>query len=345
MRNIQTIAALAGLLAAPLVPSAVQAQETLYIAGPGGGKQEAIEKVLFPIFEAKTGAKVVYVPGGSSATLAKLIAQKGNQDLSLVIMDSSVMRQAVQQELCAPLPNLPVLNDLYPEARMKGDRSIGDGFYAVGLVYNTKVFEENGWEAPTSWNDLGDPKYRGKVAIGPISGYGIEALVMVAKANGGSEINIEPGFEVFSEKIAPNVFAWENNNANLAQMLQTGEAALSVWNNTRAGILMDQGAPVEFVIPKEGGEMAMSSECVVNGAPQPELAARFLEIALSPEGQIAVANSSGYGPVNNKVDLEPELAAKVVGPDQLKKLVPTAWDVVNEQRDKWTQRWNREVER
>ena len=30
----------------------------------------------------------------------------------------------------------------------------------TGLMYNTKVFEEKGWTAPTSWNDLKDPKYK-----------------------------------------------------------------------------------------------------------------------------------------------------------------------------------------
>ncbi|RUV97439.1 MAG: ABC transporter substrate-binding protein [Mesorhizobium sp.] len=335
------------MIATIIAPSAVIAQETLYIGGSGGSKQVTLEEQLVPAFESRTGANVVYVPASSSDTLAKVIAQKGNQDLSLLWIDSSVMLQAIDLDLCAPLPQDPVINDIYPPARMDGGTAIGTGFYATGLAYNTEVFAKNGWDAPTSWNDLGDSKYKGKVTIGPFAGFGVEALVMVAKANGGSEANIEPGFKAFSEKIASNVFAWEGNNSNVSQMLQTGEAALAVWSDTRTMYLADQGAPVKFAVLKEGAEQAMTAACVVKGAPQQELAERFLiESLLSPEGQVAMAESAGYGPTNSKVKLEPELAAKVIyGLDQVKKLVPTDWLAVNKQREDWTKRWNREVER
>src|SRR5690606_24689659 len=153
-------------------------------------------------------------------TVAKLIAQKGRQDLSLIWIDSSVMREAVRLDLCAPLPHGEVMNDIYPLARMEGGKSIGTGVYATGIAYNTEVFAKNGWPAPTSWKDLGDPKFKGKLTVGPFSGFGVEALVMVAKALGGSETSIEPGFKFMSEKVAPNVLAWDGNSANVARMLQ-----------------------------------------------------------------------------------------------------------------------------
>src|SRR3546814_7892986 len=28
-----------------------------------------------------------------------------------------------------------------------------------GLAYNTEIFEANGWDPPTSWEDMYDPKY------------------------------------------------------------------------------------------------------------------------------------------------------------------------------------------
>lgn len=347
MRTIQTIAALTCLLAASFASPAVLAQETLYIGGSGGSKQVALEKRLAPDFEAATGAKVVYVPASSSDTLAKLIAQKGRQDLSLIWIDSSVMREAVKLDLCAPLPQGPVMSDIYPVARMNGGKSIGTGFYATGLAYNTEVFAKNGWAAPTSWKDLGDPKFKGKITVAPFSSFGVEALVMVAKALGGSEANIEPGFKFMSEKVAPNVFTWDGNSANVARMLQTGEAALTVFPNTRVSTLIGQGAPVKFADLKEGSEQAMVTACVINGAPQQKLAERFLmESLLSPKAQLALAEAEGYGPVNSKVEFPPELAAKVIyGPEQVDKLVPVDWEAVNKQREAWRKRWDREVER
>lgn len=345
MRNTYKKSALTTLLAVSLSSTAAFAQETLYVGGAGGTLQQVYEEMIIPGFEARTGAEVVYVPASSSDTVAKLVAQRGNQDLSIVLIDSGPMTRAVQQGLCAPLPAVPVLDDVYPEAHMPGETAVGYGYYATGLAYNTEVFAQNGWAAPTSWNDLGDPKYSGRVIVGPISGYGIEILVMVAKANGGSEENIEPGFKVFEERIGPNVLTWEGSQANTAQMLQTGEAALAGWSNIRTLQVKDQGAPVEFVYPKEGARQGMNTVCVVDGAPQPELAQQFLEEILSPEAQTKLAEFAGFGPTNSAVKLDPDVAAKVVyGPEQSNALVPTDWATITEHLPEWTRRWNREVE-
>jgi putative spermidine/putrescine transport system substrate-binding protein len=335
------------MLTTLLASFAVSAQtRTLYVGGPGGSQQKAYEEKIIPEFEARTGAKVIYVPGSSSDTVAKVIAQKGRQDLSLILGDSGPLARAVEQDVCTPLPALPVLNDVYPNARLPGGVAVGYGFYATGLAYNKAVFAKNGWPAPTSWNDLGDPKFKGKVVVGSTVGYGIEALVMLAKANGGSEKNIEPGFIFMSKKVAPNALNWESSQANIAQQLQGGEAALVAWSNMRTQAVMDQGAPVAFVYPKEGARLGLSATCIVKGAPQALLAQQFLETLLSPATQVELAKAATMGPVNSKVKLDAEIARKVVyGPEQTSALVAVDWATVNKQVPDWTKRWNREVER
>ncbi|MBE7419477.1 MAG: ABC transporter substrate-binding protein [Ideonella sp.] len=327
-------------------PPMARSAETLYLAGFGGSFQKAFEERIIPAFEAKTGTRVVYVPGNSTDTVAKLIAQKGKSDLSLAIVDDGPMYQALEQNLCASLEGVPAAKDVYPAARMPGGKAVGFGFYAIGLAYNKDGFAKNGWKAPTSWNDLGDPKYKGKVAMGSISSYGMVALPMIARANGGSEEKIEPGFDAMINRIAPNVLAWENSPAKMAQMLQTGEAALVVWGSTRVQAAIEQGAPLAFVYPKEGAAAGMVTACVVNGAPRPKLAQALLEEILSPAAQIVLAQVAGFGPANSKVKLEPDVAKKVVyGPEQANALVPLNWTVVNRDRSEWAKRWNREVER
>jgi len=341
----QTLPALS-LVALSIASIGAQA-ETLYIAGAGGSKEKFFKEQVIPPFVAKTGAEVVYVAGNSTDVLAKLKAQKGHQEISFAMIDDGPMYQAVEQNLCAPLPELPVLKDLYANARMIGDKSVGLSFIATGLAYNTEVFAKNGWAPPTSWNDLYDPKYKQKVAIPPITnGYGLFALLMMSKLHGGSETAMEPGFDVMIDKVGPNVLAWEPSPGKMAQMLQTGEAALVVWGNTRVQPIVDQGAPVAFVYPKEGAVNLMSAGCVVEGSPSPVLGAQFMAHVLSAEMQAAAAQALGSGPVNRKVDLAPEVAAKVVyGPDKVDALVPVNYSIVNARRAEWTQQWNRRVER
>ncbi|SAL18695.1 extracellular solute-binding protein [Caballeronia sordidicola] len=328
--------------------SNANADTTMYVGGYGGSTEKLFKEKLIPEFEKKeAGVKVVYVAGNSTDTLAKLAAQKGRQELSVAVIDDGPMYQAVSQGLCAPVEQAGTVKDLYPLAKMAGDRSIGIGMLATGLVYNKDVFAKNGWAPPTSWNDLADPKYRGKVVIPPISnGYGLLTLLMMARINGGSETNVEPGFQALSKKVSPNVLAWEPSPGNMAQMLQTGEAALGVWGNGRVQDVINQGAPVAFVYPKEGAIALMSAACPVAGAPQPALAQRFVQFLVSPDAQTNFATVSGWGPVNKTVTLPPALAAKVVaGPDKVKALITPNYDVVNAKRAEWTARWNRSVER
>ncbi len=326
--------------------SCVNAAETLYVGGYGGSVEQAFKEKIIPPFEAKTGAKVVYVPGNSTDILAKIQAQKGHQEMSMVMMDDGPMYQAVGQGLCTKLDEATT-NDLYSNARMVGDKSVGTGFVATGLAYNKEVFSKNGWKAPTSWQDLTDPKYKQKVVIPPIiNGYGLLTLVMMARLNGGGEEKIDPGFDVMIKKVAPNVLAWEPSPGKMAQMLQTGEAALVVWGNGRVQSVIDQGAPVEFVYPKEGAVALMTAACVVDGAPQAKLGLQFLQYVLSTDVQPILASSQGYGPVNKNVKLPPEVMKRVVaGPEKVNALIAPNYDVINVKRAEWTNRWNRAVER
>lgn len=326
---------------------ACAAQTTLYVGGSGGSTEKLFKERLIPAFEAKTGAKVVYVSGNSTDILAKLQAQKGRQELSVALIDDGPMYQAVGQGLCAKVDEAGPVKELYPAARMIGGKSVGIGFIATGLAYNKEVFARNGWKAPTSWNDLTDPKYRQKVVIPPITnGYGLLTLLMMAKLNGGGENNIEPGFEVMTRKVAPNVLSWEPSPGKMAQMLQTGEAALAVWGNGRVQAVIDQGAPVDFVYPKEGAVVILVAGCPVEGAPQPKLAQEFVQFVVSAESQAALAHDLGWGPVNRTSKIPPDIAKKVVfGPDKVNALVAPNYDVVNAKRAEWTARWNRAVER
>jgi putative spermidine/putrescine transport system substrate-binding protein len=329
-----------------MATSNVNAAETIYVGGYGGSVEQSFKEKIIPAFEAKTGSKVVYVPGNSTDILAKLQAQKSRQEMSVAMMDDGPMYQAVGQGLCTKLDEAAT-RDVYQNARMIGDKSIGTGFVATGLAYNKEVFAKNGWKAPTSWQDLSDPKYKQKVVIPPIiNGYGLLTLVMMARLNGGSEEKIDPGFDAMIKKIAPNVLAWEPSPGKMAQMLQTGEAALVVWGNGRVQSVIDQGAPVEFVYPKEGAVALMTAACVIEGAPQAKLGQQFLQYVLSPEVQTILATSQGYGPVNKNVKLAPEVMKRVVaGPEKVNALIAPNYDVINAKRAEWTNRWNRAVER
>ena len=141
----------------------------------------------------------------------------------------------VGRGLCTELKGIDY-NALYPVADMKTGKSVTIGVVATGLMYNKKYFDDNKLAAPTSWNDLKDPKFRKKLVVPPMNNtYGLEAVVMLARMNGGGEKNIDTGFKAFKDQIGPNVLAYDPQPGKLDESFLSGRGLLVGWGTGRGG--------------------------------------------------------------------------------------------------------------
>lgn len=340
--SLLTAVGISALAAVPSVASAEQ--QTLYVAGYGGLFEKTIRDEVIPAFEKENGVKVQYVAGNSTDTLARLQAQKGNQQIDVAIVDDGPMYQALQLGFCGKLDGLQA--DLYDAARIKDDRAVAIGIVATGLMYNTKVFAEKGWAPPTSWNDLKDPKYQKQVVIPPINNtYGLEALIMLAKMNGGSEANVDAGFRIFRNDINPNVLAYEPSPGKMTELFQSGQAVIAVWGTGRVQSFANTGFPVDFVYPKEGAATLLTTACPVAKPNASPLASSFIKLLLDPKIQLLMLKDYGDSPVLKSVVVPPELGRMAPIGERAAKLYAPDWTVINDKREEWTRRWNREVER
>src|SRR6478735_10396775 len=181
MHSSKVFACVSALVAAGAISGSAQAQgtRTMYIAGYGGSFEKAMRETLLPPFEKANNVKVEYVAGQSTATLAKLQAQRSKQEIDVAIVDDGPMYQAAQFGFCAPIQKAPVLDDIYPIAKL-ADQAIAFGIGVTTPVYNAKIFKEKGWPVPTSWGDLGNSAYKGQLALlGAASTTGLHGLIMV----------------------------------------------------------------------------------------------------------------------------------------------------------------------
>lgn len=326
--------------------TAAHAQQTLYLGSFGGSTEKVFKEKIIPAFEAKNNVKIVYVSGNSTDTLAKLQAQKSKQELDVVLLDDGPMFQAMQFGFCDKLQAAPVYKQLYELANI-GDKGVAVGVVATGLAYNPEAFKKAGLPAPDSWESLTDKRLKQKISVPPISNtYGLHTLTMFAKLRKGNEKNIEPGFTALTKEIGPNVLTWEPSPGKMTELFQNGDVTLAVWGSGRVQGLKDTGFPIEFVYPKEGAMALMVTGCPVVQSDVPAQSQAFLQYLLTPEVQALLAETQGWGPANRSTKLPPALAAKVpYGDQQVGKLIATDWNVVNEKRAEWTNRWNRTVER
>lgn len=345
MRHVLIGGVLAAALA--LAQPATAQQKTLYLGAYGGSFEQTMRQKILPAFERSANVKVEYVAGNSTDTLAKLQAQKGNQQIDVAIMDDGPMYQAIALGFCADLAPGAVYGDLYDVAAYPSKKAIGLGVVGTGIMYNKKYFDEQKWPAPASWNDLKDAKYRKKLVVPPLNNtYGLHALILAAIQAGGGEKNIEPGFKAYKDEIGPNVLAFEPSPGKMTELFQSGQAVIAVWGSGRAKALADTGFPAEFVYPKEGGMALGVGACPVAGGKGHPEAQALLQHLLSPEMQTLLATDAGFGPVNKKVSLPADKQVGIpYGPEQVAKLRVVDWDTVNANREAWNRRWTREVER
>jgi putative spermidine/putrescine transport system substrate-binding protein len=343
MTLMSAASAIALLHAAP----ALAQEKVLTLGGYGGSFETLMKEHVIPAFEKEHGVTVQFVPGNSTENLARMQAQRENQELDVVFLDDGPMYQAVALGFCDTVADAPVMDDIYDIARMGTDKAIGTGFVATGFAYNAEMFEEKGWEPPSSWVELTDEKYEGLISIPPISNtYGLHTLVMMARLNGGGEENIDPGFEAMADQVAPNVLVFEPSSGKMSELFQGEEIALSIWGSGRVKSLADTGFPAKFAYPEEGAVALMIAVCPVVNSDVPEEAQAFIQYVLSPEVQVQLADVMGAGPTNKTAELPEELAKGLpYGPEQVAQLVAVDWDVINPKREEWTQRWAREVER
>jgi len=306
-----------------------------------GSWEEAHKAVLVPAFRRATNAPIVLDPMLSVDQIAKVTAARAAPPIDVMLHDPGPGLQAIAAGLVEPYPIDRSTH--YKDLIRVAQEPMGPAafFQVVGLTYNPETVKT----PPTSWADLWDPKYKNRVGITNLaSTLGTGFLVEVARMNGGSESNVEPGFAAL-QKLKPNLSAVAANPGALAALFQQGQVDISPGNFNAIQILKAQGVPVEWVAPKEGAIAFRTTMHITKNSGNAEMAFKLIEAALSPEVQTALmAAPYLVVPTNTKVTIAGPLTKDLV-PDQaaMQKFVFQDWAKINEQRAGWLERFNREM--
>ncbi len=344
----RSVLAAAAIAATTLAGNAIAQTKTLYIGMNGGTFEKAYTQYVFPAFEKLYGAKVVVVPGTSSDILAKAQANKDRPQMHVMFLDDGIMARAIGMGLCEKQRPSAALNEIYPAARFKGDMASGVSLGMTGLAYNARMFKEKGWAAPTSWMDLADPKFKGKVVFqsASASSFGLHGFLMFNRIQGGNEKNVEPGFKAWPTTIGPNVLEYIPSSAKLSEMVQTNEAAIFPLTPTGVAAMKTKGIPVEYANPKEGAVVLIVGQCVIAKSSEPELAQKLAEFLLSPLAQANVLQYGSQIPTNPKAPVVGEGIAQVAAINgYMKSAITVDWDSINANRPAWNARWNKTIEK
>jgi len=271
--------------------------------------EKDLPKILGP-FEEKYGVKVNVWRAGTDKVLQRTIAEAraGRNDVDVVHFGSPEMEALAREKILAPVDS-PVQADLIPGA-VPAHRKWAATILSVWVqAYNTNVIKKG--DLPKTWQDLLDPKWKGKI--------GIEAkdedwFATVVQELGGEE----KGLAFFRELAAKNGISVRKGHTLLDNMVISGEVplALTVYNYMPEQA-KKKGAPIDwFVIPPA---IARSNAVgVASHAPHPAAALLFYEYLLGPDGQKIMAKIK-YVPTNRKVK-SPLAGVRIVQTDPIRSL-------------------------
>jgi putative spermidine/putrescine transport system substrate-binding protein len=310
----------------------------IVLLSTGGPTDTITRDAIANAFTKETGIEVIIRPQ-SDAMISSVLAQKDNPQYDLILTGYDPYIYLLQNGALDKVnyDNIPNTAKLYPLAR--ATHGIGTSFTGVTLVYNTDKIRT----PPTSWADIWNPAYKGHVIIPlvPIT-YGLDFLVMAARTFGGDEHNIDIGFQKLKE-LAPNVSGIYETSSNAAQMFQLGGAWIAPWFAGRVPPTRAAGVPVEAAKLKEGQVAYITMLAPLKGKYNSKVA-KFMNMYLSTEAQVAFAKGIGQGPARADVVLEPALAATVpYGEEQVKQLIQPDWETIVRKRTEWAERFQREV--
>ena len=152
------------------------------------------------------------------------------------------------------------------------------------IAYNPKVISAA--EAPKTWKELLDPKWKGKMVTGHPGYSGIIATHVLALVN-------LHGWEYWKQ-LAQNRLMLVQSAVDPAGIVASGERPVAVNGGDYTFAQTKQkGNPIEIVYPKEGVPLIVSPTAITSFAPHPNAARLFTDFTFTREVQQVLADSEG----------------------------------------------------
>jgi ABC-type Fe3+ transport system substrate-binding protein len=316
-------AALVACIAALLVPAHAEdaSWDAVVIAAKKEGKVVVYNMTLgapyfkdvLKSFEAKYGIAVESLDLRASELAERIrTEQAAGRYLGDAEMISSTMieEQLKNGDFIQKLPPTPNVASLRPP--FKADEySVPAFVQPMGILINTRLVKEE--DIPTSWDDLNDPKWKGKILSDDVRPLGSgNAMFSILQNNMGAD---------FNAKLAEQNPVFSRDMRNDARRVARGEYAIYI-PQIFAFASDLKGLPVKVVIPKEGAPYARMDFAVLKNAPHPNAAKLFIQHFLSGDSQLLYANAwmlpviAGAAERANP-EAQPFANAKLLGPATL----------------------------
>jgi putative spermidine/putrescine transport system substrate-binding protein len=298
---------IAAVGAATMLPRPSRAAGGKVIVGTWGGDYQNLQQkhVVAPIMDSE-GVQVIFATDNDSPRKTKMMAEqrlpRGSMDV--VALNGSGMYEMYTKGTLLDLDFAKLKNASHIMPKLKTKYSVPHIYTGRVILYNPSKIAE----APTSYADLWNPKYAGKVGVIDIQYQTtIESAAMI---NGGSLKDYEPGKAKLLELKKMGVKIVPTNEA-MAQSLKTEEIWMCIMWKARGVQWQNAGVPIKMVSPKEGLVLYVSEMGITKNAPDKDTAYAYLDALLDPRPQQGFIDDMGYNPTIDNLKPTGELAQRI----------------------------------
>jgi putative spermidine/putrescine transport system substrate-binding protein len=319
-RRLLGNAALGGAaLAAPaLLTRRAAAAETCVVGTWGGDYARLLkENIDDPILKPK-GLDVVQDVGDETPRVGKLFAQRTlpRNTVDIACMGAPQGYRCGAAGLLEALDESKVPNLKHVLPKLRSPTFVPHIYSAQVLVYNPETVKE----PPSSFGDLLDPKWRGKVGmISTVSFWAMMGASLYATGNGNPS-DFEKAKEFFL-KLNDNGLRLYPQTDALAPPFKSGEIEVGIVWLARTVMWRKTGFPVRGRFPKEGAILYVSGMVMPKNAPNKDAAYKYMNALLEPPAQQGFAANMGYLPTVDDATLSGQVAEDLALPQPAPNLV------------------------
>ena len=292
--------------------------------------------------KANPKVDVQWVDMGSQEVLDRLRAEKANPQADVWFgAPAEIFGRAASEGLLDPYR--PTWADKVPaEARDGQGRWFGTYMTPEVIAYNTHAVSEA--DAPKDWDQVVDPKWKGKVLIrNPIESGTMRAIFGAILARSVAQTGSTAQGWDWLRKLDANTKEYVLNPALLYQKLGREEGTITLYDMPDIAMLQAKTkTPVGFMFPSSGTPVLVDAIALVHGSKHPELAKQFYEYVTTPAAFRDAAVQFLRIPTRTDVSND-SLPAPVMRARTELKAMPVDAKLLADSLDTWMRYWDSNI--
>jgi iron(III) transport system substrate-binding protein len=294
-------------------------------------------------FEAlHPGVDVQTIDMGSQEVFDRIRSERANPQADVWWgAPATTFQQAAQDSLLERF--VPTWAGSLP-AEAKHPQGLWHGNYLTPevIAYNSAVIPAA--QAPQDWDDVLAPQWKGKVLIrDPMSSGTMRTIFgMIIDRSLRTTGDTAQGF-AWLRRLDGQTREYVLNPTLLYQKLARQEGVVTLWDLPDIEMIKAQhNYPLDYVIPRSGTPLLVDAVAVVRGAPNAEMARRFVEFIGSDAALVPAAREFFRLPARNDFPAD-SLPERLRAVQQQIRPEPIDWNRLQQQGPAWMRYWDEHV--